>query len=108
MTNPKRPENGASGLRLLITTTSIVATLGGWALLTYNQTAASNAASPQADPLVQTLGLAPIPTLIAPPSQNTQAFASSRANQAAPSFNQPAAPRLRSAPVPLTTTRSSR
>jgi len=103
----QRPENGAPGLRLLITTTSIVATLGGWALLTYNQSGASSAAS-QADPLVQMMDLAPIPTLIAPPGQAAQAFAPSQVDQAAPSFNQPAAPRLRSVPVPVTTTRSSR
>jgi len=109
MTNLKRPENGAPGLRLLITTTSIVATLGGWALLTYNQTSAGSAAAAnQPAPLIQALDLAPIPTLIAPPGQNNQAFASNQASQAAPSFNQPAAPRLRSVPIPVTTTRSSR
>ena len=108
MTKSKRVENGAPGLRLLITTTSIAATLGGWALLTFNQTPdISTSASQSLPPLEQTLGLAPIPTLIPRPDQNVQAFTPSQ-GATAPSFAQPASPRLRSVPVPVTATRSSR
>jgi len=70
----KRPTPDALGLKVLITTTSLAVTLGGWAVLAVEQPTTPSTQAPIADtvalqPTVHSfeLNMAPLPTIVAPP-----------------------------------------
>ena len=132
----RKPAAGAPGVKMFITAASLAATLGGWALISAEEVQPlppeQLAVADQAAAGV-TIQLAPLPTLvplaqtaqqtqgasqpapISPPRPASRAAAASASQAAAP---QPAAPVLRdvsapalanrSAPAPVTNTRSSR
>jgi hypothetical protein len=97
----------APGVKILLTVASLTAVVGGWAALSSQQTAVVETAG-----FASEISLAPLPTLVAPPTQGQIVPRVAQPN------SQPSAPRLRSvtipqpsgssAPQPLTTTRSSR
>ena len=136
----KRPATGVPGVKMLITAASVAATVGGWALLSAKETIpvtqpqVANVVAPQKSPVIRTIELAPLPTLVPPPARSAivtvrQPAASNRI-QAVAVASAPAAPALpalrvvtvsspssgggggggggSTAPAPVTTTRSSK
>jgi hypothetical protein len=122
---PKKPASSAPGVKLLITAASLAATVGGWALISSNETKPAPAPAPEqsAAPAV-TIKLAPLPTLVPPITPQPQLVT---INQPRPAVSapQPAAPtelvlrdvsapqvnaggRGSAAPAPVVNTRSSR
>ena len=121
----KKPNTSALGAKMLITAASLAATLGGWALISSNEAPPPPAPAPapalaQATTSAITIKLAPLPTLVPPFTPQPQLVTVNQPRQAA-AAPQPAAsttvvlrdvsaPALpsRSAPAPVTNTRSSR
>lgn len=119
----KKPNSSAPGVKMLITAASVAATLGGWALISSNEakTAPTFTSTPdQVAAPAMTIKLAPLPTLVPPITPQSQLVTVNRSRHAA-AAPQPAAsntivlrdvsaPALpsRSAPAPVTNTRSSR
>lgn len=103
----KRPSSASAGVRLLVTTASLAATLGGWFAFTL-QAGPGPQEPPPAASLESALGLQPIPTVVPPPAN---VITSLPVAQPAQTPRQPQAG-LRVVdgppPAPITTTRSSR
>ena len=122
----KKPKTSAPGVKMLITATSLAATLGGWALI--SSTAAQPAPAPDPAPeqtsnTTVTIKFAPLPTLVPPLTPQPQMVTIDQPRPAAPAASAPqpapantivlrdvSAPALpsRSAPASVTNTRSSR
>lgn len=109
---PKRPAASAPGAKLLISTTALAATLGGWAMLagqtpfTPAETAAPSANQLIVDTSQPQLQLGPIPTVaaLAPPPAIAVAQPSAPNQAGQPAANrlpEPAAPAAPVAAVPL-------
>ena len=101
----KKNNTGVPGVKLLIAATSLAATVGGWALISAQETkpvqvvqppAAALAVAPQVVAPVLSIKLAPLPTLV-PPSQAQIVTVS---NQRAASAPRPAAVAARPAAQP--------
>ncbi len=90
----RRPASSAPGVKMLLTTGALAATMGGWAVLTVKQVQPTTADQP---PPVVALSPAQ-PT--APPGRTAQLPASLRVVTAPPAASVP--------PAPLAITRSSR
>ncbi|MBK9942176.1 MAG: hypothetical protein U0Z44_17065 [Kouleothrix sp.] len=121
--SPRRAATSAPGVKLLITTTALAATLGGWVGLARQMPAEPLAAlqlpSPTERPIAERpsqprqLQLAPIPTLAAPPPPppelaiakppvlNLHAAPAAAAAPAAPAPAAPAAAAAPAAPAPV-------
>jgi len=91
----KKPNTGMPGMKLLITATSLAATVGGWALISAKETkpvpppAAAQAVASQVVAPVFSIKLAPLPTLV--PAMVPQAQIVTVSNQRAASAPRPAA-----------------
>jgi hypothetical protein len=68
MTHPTRTQTTpvSTGIKALLATLSLAATVSGWALLTHQATPSLTSDASLAQ--VNTLTLAPLPTLVAPPA----------------------------------------
>lgn len=126
----KKSSTGSPGVKLLITAASIAATLGGWALISSNETKPAPSSTPapvtnQAAASAVTIKLAPLPTLVPEVTPQVQIVTVNRprAAAAAAAAPQPAAattlvlrdvsaPQVdrggSGAPAPVANTRSSR
>lgn len=118
----QRSTTGAPGVKVLITAASVAATLGGWALLSATEVQpAPQPAAPQAQTSALSITLAPLPTLVPPAPQSPQAqwvTVNNPKAQSAPARSAAPAPLVlrevsapapqKSAPSPVTNTRSSR
>ncbi len=122
----KKPKTDAPGVKMLLTATSLAATLGGWALISSTAAQPLPALTPapeQTSNTTVTIKFAPLPTLVPPLTPQPQAVAINQPRPAAPAARAPqpapantivlrdvSAPALpsRSAPAPVTNTRSSR
>jgi hypothetical protein len=74
-----RPASSTPGVKMLITATSLVATIGGWAVLSNQEGASSSTSSTPTSNSAQpatalTVQLPPLPTLIPPPDPKTLAI----------------------------------
>src|SRR5512139_743288 len=88
----KKPNSGAPGVKLLITAASLAATLGGWAVISGQET--KPAPAPTSEPAVApvvTIRLAPLPTLVPEVTPQAQLVMVNRPRPAA-AAPQPAAP----------------
>ena len=89
----KKPNTGVPGVKLLITATSLAATVGGWALISAQETKPVQAVQPPAAAQVAvpvlSIKLAPLPTLV--PAMASQAQVVTVSNQRAASAPRPAA-----------------
>jgi hypothetical protein len=119
----KKPNTSAPGVKVLITAASLAATLGGWALISSNEAPSTSAPTPAPAPATNsaiTIKFAPLPTLVPPLTPQPQLVTINQPHPAA-AAPQPAAPTTvvlrdvsapalpsRSAPAPVTNTRSSR
>jgi hypothetical protein len=99
----KRPGSAAPGIKILISAAALASTIGGWALFTFKQEAATLATPPSL-----ALELAPLPTLVARSSMPEVAAVGQSAAAPAPALRRVSAPAFSSAPAPVTVTRSSR
>ena len=105
----KKSNTGGPGVKLLITATSLAATVGGWALISAKETtpaqpaqpaAAAQAVAPQvAAAPVFSIKLAPLPTLV--PAMGSQPQIVTVSNARAASAPRPAAVAAQSAPQPV-------
>lgn len=104
----KKSNTGGPGVKLLITATSLAATVGGWALISAKETtpaqpaqpaAAAQAVAPQvAAAPVFSIKLAPLPTLV--PVMSSQGQVVTVSNVHAASAPRPAAVAAQAAPQP--------
>lgn len=89
----KKPNTGVPGVKLLITATSLAATVGGWALISAQETKPVQTVQPpaaaQAVAPALSIKLAPLPTLV--PAMAGQAQVVTVSNQRAASAPRPAA-----------------
>jgi hypothetical protein len=124
----KKPNTGAPGVKLLITAASLAATLGGWAMISSDETKPALPPAPASNQVAVpavTIKLAPLPTLVPAIASPAQIVTVNRPRPAAAvaAAPQPAAPStlvLRdvsapqvnaggsAAPAPVASTRSSR
>jgi hypothetical protein len=92
-----RPASGAPGIKMLITAASLAATVGGWAMLSNAESAASSSApGPAQSTTALSIKLAPLPTLVPPPDPKTIAINFQSA--VVPGSNQPVAAPAAAAP----------
>jgi hypothetical protein len=89
----KKPNTGVPGVKLLITATSLAATVGGWAWISAQETKPVQTVQPpaaaQAVAPALSIKLAPLPTLV--PAMASQAQVVTVSNQRAASAPRPAA-----------------